>query len=134
MLASILFAASLMSAAAPVHQVLKVVDGDTIIISAPYLPDPLKKQLSLRLYGVDTPEKGSRAKCKAEDELSLKAAQLTTWLISSAKIIEIRLIGWDKYGGRVLGDIILDGKSLRSILISHQLARTYDGGKKGAWC
>ena len=134
MLASILFVAPVMSATATVHKVLRVVDGDTVIIAAPYLPDPLKKQLSLRIYGVDTPEKGNRAKCKAEDELSLKATKLTTRLISSAKIIEVRLIGWDKYGGRVLGDVILDGKSLKDILIAQQLAKEYDGGKKGTWC
>ena len=44
-------------------QILKVTDGDTIVIAAPYLPAPLKPQLAVRIYGVDTPEKGHRAQC-----------------------------------------------------------------------
>jgi len=42
-------------------QVLRVSDGDTIVISAPFLPAPLKPELAVRIYGVDTPEKGHRA-------------------------------------------------------------------------
>ena len=37
-------------------QILRVSDGDTIVISAPFLPAPLKPELAVRIYGVDTPE------------------------------------------------------------------------------
>jgi endonuclease YncB( thermonuclease family) len=47
-------------------QVIKVTDGDTVVIAAPYLPQPLKPQLAVRVYGVDTPEKGHRAQCPGE--------------------------------------------------------------------
>lgn len=40
-------------------QVLRVSDGDTIVISAPFLPAPLKPELAVRIYGVDTPEKAT---------------------------------------------------------------------------
>jgi endonuclease YncB( thermonuclease family) len=41
---------------------------------------------------------------------------------------------WDKYGGRVLGDVILDGKSLREMLIEKGYAREYYGEAKTSWC
>ena len=43
--------------------VLRVIDGDTVEIEAPYLPEPLAPKLSIRVYGVDTPEKGWRGQC-----------------------------------------------------------------------
>jgi endonuclease YncB( thermonuclease family) len=33
------------------------------VIAAPFLPAPLKPELAVRIYGVDTPEKGHRAQC-----------------------------------------------------------------------
>jgi hypothetical protein len=36
-----------------------VSDGDTVVIAAPFLPAPLKPQLAVRVYGVDTPKKVS---------------------------------------------------------------------------
>ena len=44
-------------------KILRVSDGDTIVIAAPFLPAPLKPELAVRIYGVDTPEKGHRAQC-----------------------------------------------------------------------
>ena len=34
----------------------RVIDGDTVVIQAPYLPKPLKPEISVRIFGVDTPE------------------------------------------------------------------------------
>jgi endonuclease YncB( thermonuclease family) len=44
-------------------QIVRVNDGDTVVISAPFLPAPLKPELAVRVFGVDTPEKGHRAQC-----------------------------------------------------------------------
>jgi endonuclease YncB( thermonuclease family) len=35
-------------------QIVRVSDGDTIVISAPFLPQPLKPELAVRVFGVDT--------------------------------------------------------------------------------
>ncbi len=43
------------------YKVTRVIDGDTVEFEAPFLPAPLKPVLSLRVLGVDTPEKGGRA-------------------------------------------------------------------------
>jgi len=112
----------------------RVIDGDTVAFQALWLPDPLKKELSVRVYGVDTPEKGFRAKCPSEDQRGQAATAFTKSMMNGAKTRQVLLMNWDKYGGRVLGDIILDGKSLRDMLISQGYAREYYGEAKTSWC
>jgi len=114
--------------------ITRVIDGDTVAIEAPWLPDPLKKELSVRVFGVDTPEKGFRAQCPKEDVMGQKASEFTKHAVASAQKRQVILMDWDKYGGRVLGDVILDGKSLRQALIANGLAREYYGEAKTSWC
>lgn len=114
--------------------ITRIIDGDTVAFRADWLPDPLKKELSIRVYGVDTPEKGHRAKCDHEAKLGEMATAFTKQKISQSKKRQIFLISWDKYGGRVLGDILLDGRSLRQMLIAEGLAREYYGEAKQSWC
>ncbi len=114
--------------------ITRVIDGDTVAFEAKWLPDPLKKELSIRVYGVDTPEKGFRAKCPKENKLGLDASDFTYSAIRNAKLKQIVIMDWDKYGGRVLGDVLLDGVSLRRMLIDQQYAREYYGDAKKSWC
>lgn len=114
--------------------IIRVIDGDTVVFKASFLPAPLKKELSLRVYGVDTPETGFRAKCPEENERGMAASNFTKTAIASAKSRKIVLYGWDKYGGRVLGDIVLDGQSLRALLIQGGFAKEYYGDTKQSWC
>lgn len=114
--------------------ILRIIDGDTIVIAAPYLPRPLKPELAVRIYGVDTPEKGHLARCAQENERALQASQYTTRMIQSGKKIQVTLYRWDKFGGRVLGDIVVDGESVRQGLIKNGLAREYYGDRKQSWC
>jgi endonuclease YncB( thermonuclease family) len=115
-------------------KVIKVSDGDTVQIEAPWVPAPIKKQISVRIYGVDTPEKGFRAQCPAEDAKGQAASVFTKDLVAKATKVQYTLYDWDKYGGRVLGDMILDGKSLRAQLIAAGFAREYFGEAKQSWC
>ena len=46
------------------HGVLRVIDGDTLVISATYLPPTLRPELLLRISGIDAPERGWRAELK----------------------------------------------------------------------
>lgn len=116
------------------YKVTRVLDGDTVAFEAPFLPEPLKKELSIRVYGVDTPEKGFRAKCESENTKGLAATEFTKKTVANAKKIEVAIANWDKFGGRVLGDVILDGQSLRSLLIKNGYAREYYGEAKQSWC
>ena len=114
--------------------ITRVIDGDTVAFEAAWLPDPLKKELSIRVFGVDTPEKGHRAQCPKEDVMGKKATEFTKQAVVSAQKRQVVLMDWDKYGGRVLGDVILDGKSLRQMLITNGHAREYYGEAKQSWC
>ena len=129
---------ALMGAAQPTlysYEVIRVLDGDTVAIKADFLPKELKKVLFVRIFGVDTPEKGRLAKCHTEESLSLRAKLFTTQEITHAKDVKIWIKGWDKYGGRILGDVIVDGKSLAGKLIKNGYARPYNGhGRKTNWC
>ena len=115
-------------------KIKRIIDGDTVVVAAPWLPDPLKKELAIRVYGVDTPEKGFRAKCAKENALGVAASQYTKKVIEGSKKYSILINDWDKYGGRVLGDVIVDGKSLRELLIANGMAREYHGEAKQSWC
>jgi len=115
-------------------EVTRVIDGDTVAFKADFLPEPLKQELSIRVYGVDTPEKSWRAECTEEAGWGEIASKFTKSKLNGATKIQVAIYKWDKYGGRVLGDIIIDGKSLRHMLIDNGFAREYYGDKKESWC
>ena len=112
----------------------RVIDGDTVAFQANWLPEPLKKELSIRVFGVDTPEKSFRAKCPSEAARGEAATAFTKQMINASTKRQIIMMDWDKYGGRVLGDVLLDGKSLRQQLIANGFAREYYGEAKTSWC
>jgi endonuclease YncB( thermonuclease family) len=112
----------------------RVIDGDTVAFQATFLPPPLKQELSIRVFGVDTPEKGHRAMCPQEAQRGEAATAFTKSQINAAQKRQVALMDWDKYGGRVLGDVLLDGKSLRAMLIQNGFAREYYGEAKQSWC
>jgi len=116
------------------YPITRVIDGDTVAFEANFLPAPLKQELSIRVYGVDTPEKSWRAECPKEAAWGEEASQFTKDMLNAGTVIQVAIYRWDKYGGRVLGDIIIDGKSLRHMLIAEGFAREYYGDKKVSWC
>ena len=119
-------------------QILRVSDGDTVVIAAPFLPQPLKPELAVRVYGVDTPEKGFRAQCPSEDQRGQAASAFTKNAIATTAAqggkFQVTIYGWDKFGGRILGDILINGQSLRAALIANGFAREYYGDAKQSWC
>jgi endonuclease YncB( thermonuclease family) len=115
-------------------KIVRVNDGDTVVISAPFLPAPLKPELAVRIFGVDTPEKGHRAQCASEDQRGQAATAFTKNAVASTQKHQVVIYGWDKFGGRILGDMILNGVSLRAELIKNGYAREYYGEAKQSWC
>lgn len=117
------------------YKVIRVVDGDTVILHAPFLPDELGKTLYLRIKGIDTPELGSRAKCKLEAELAIRAKLFTEEKIHNASSKLVFIDGWDKYGGRMLGELRLNNIPLSQLLLEIGLAVPYSGsGERKDWC
>ena len=132
--------------------IVRILDGDTVAIHIPHsMPEPLGSELHLRLLGVDAPEL-HRFLCDAERVLALAAtAAVQSLLLQQEPPTAVRLCGWnrtvllpdggrrpvcDKFGGRVLGDVLLaDGTPLTSRMLDQGLVRPYHGtGGKPDWC
>jgi micrococcal nuclease len=109
---------------------LKAYDGDTIKTTLA----PLKgiTPLSIRVYGIDTPE--ITGKCDKEKLLARKARDRLNLILKDE--ITVLPMDWDKYGGRFVATVFdKNGKNVGDILISEGLAVPYFGDKKiSNWC
>ena len=109
------------------------IDGDTIRTYLP-LPCPLCRA-SVRIIGIDTPEKGYRAKCEKEHQLALEATEFTAKLVGRASHMKVSRFKWDKYGGRIDAQVEINGVDLGTELILGGFAVPYTGeGPKKDWC
>lgn len=109
-------------------------DGDTVTVQIPDVHPLIGKDISVRIFGVDTPEKTGRKPC--EKDKARDAQRLVENLMSRAKQIELRNVDRDKYF-RILAEVWVDGQSVAELLIKNHLAYSYDGGRKPAntnWC
>ena len=113
----------------------RVIDGDTVAVDIKEMPEKFKKNIKIRVLGVDTAEsKRYLAGCDKEVEMGLKAKAYVKGLVTNANTLDVTMEKNDKYGSRYLGDIIIDGNSLRGLLINGGYARPYFGDKKKSWC
>jgi len=109
-----------------------VYDGDTIYSELCALPPPLKN-LSIRISGIDTPE--IRTTCLSEKTLGLAAKKYLEELLSINPEVVVKNVDWDKYGGRIDGEVFLiDGTNVGQKMIDSGLARPYTGGPRLTWC
>ena len=113
------------SAADYAWPVVRVIDGDTIVVDASAdLPGEIA-QLRVRLRGIDAPEIGHRAGCEAERAAGDQAKATAEEFLDAALTVVVRDPEWGKWGGRVVADVILDGK--------HSLADWVTLGARD-WC
>ena len=110
----------------------EVYDGDTVKIIVLLSDTPLR--FSLRILGIDTPElKHGEGRLPEEHLAAVKVRDYVKSLFPT-NIAKIRIHDWDKYGGRVLGDLFLPtGENVSEILIKCGWARPYHGEKKRSW-
>lgn len=109
-----------------------VYDGDTILLKEPALPWPLSN-VSIRLRGIDTPE--LRGKCDAEVQKAYAAKQHLKDLIGLSKTLTLTDYKWDKYGGRINANLVVNGINISDAMISGGYAMPYFGfGVKTDWC
>lgn len=91
-------------------KVVGVSDGDTITVLT-----SKRKQVKIRLYGIDCPEKkqafGQKAKTFAKD-------------LAYGKKVSVRQVAKDRYG-RIVGWVSINGKSLNKELLKAGLAWHY---------
>ena len=110
-----------------------IVNGDTLKADAGAdMPSELA-MLSVRIRGIDTAERGGRAKCDSKRARGQAATAFTAALLEGGAVV-IRDPEWGKWGGRVVADVLIDGRSLAAALLEAGHARPYDGGRRGSWC
>lgn len=112
-------------------KIIEAIDGDTLRVEIPAML-PLK--YSIRIGGIDTPEKAGRAKCEQEALLAEKASEFTKNLVKNLKTFEINNLKHDKYGGRLLASVKINNIDVGRALQKEGLARIYHGEKKESWC
>lgn len=107
-------------------------DGDTVKITCPNIPfqHGMSYTGNVRIRGVDTPE--LRGKCFNEKSLA-KTAKLSTYGFLVEKPLRVNYYGHGKYG-RPIVDIIVGDVSLADYLISTDVGKIYNGGKRKKWC
>jgi micrococcal nuclease len=112
-------------------EIVRVVDGDTVIVNCDLGFGLWKKNLKLRFSGIDTPEK--RTRNLKEKELGLKATARVKELCAN----KIRFISHflDKYGRSLAIPYVINedgttGESICEILINEGHAVKYFGGTK----
>ena len=108
-------------------QVLKVVDGDTIVADIDVGFGFKTSKTKVRLNGIDAGEVHSK-----DEEIKKKGEAARDWLknLIEGKEVYVESHGFDKYG-RVLGKIFtLEGACCNEELVKSGLALAYDGGTK----
>ena len=112
-------------------EVLRVLDGDTIVVRARiWLGQDIETRV--RLLGVDTPELNGQ--CETERRLARKARDLTVSLSGGGKVI-LSDIQYGKYAGRVVARVHAPGgEDFSGTLLRNGLGRAYDGRRRQSWC
>jgi micrococcal nuclease len=100
-------------------KVLNVVDGDTVDVSID-LGLQIHSIQRIRLYGIDTPERGQPGFSEATDRLKQLILNKNV-LIKTYKI--------SKYG-QYLGEIMFDEMNINQMMITEGHAKKYFGGTK----
>ncbi|MBC7420957.1 MAG: thermonuclease family protein [Bdellovibrio sp.] len=112
---------------------LKNYDGDTLTFNIPNVHALLGKKISVRVAHLDTAEIKGKQPC--EKDAARAAQRLIENLLKNAKQIDLVNIKRDKYF-RILADVMVDGRSVKDLLMKNSLAYNYEGGTKQKvdWC
>ena len=114
-------------------RVVRVHDGDTFIArleGCECLPKLFQVQ-SVRLTGCDTPEIHDKRPDVAAKAQEAKA--FTAERVHVGEVVTLKGVKRDKYGGRVLAKVEVDGRDLCAELIAAGLAREYHGKGPKPW-
>ena len=114
-------------------QYVKNHDGDTITFNIKGVPDLIGKAITVRVYGIDTPEVNTKNKC--EKERGKEAQFVVQKMMLNSKRIDLVNVQRDKYF-RILAEVKVDGVFLKDVMIQKHLAYPYFGDTKRKinWC
>lgn len=127
-------AAARESLAGPVPaELIRILDADTLRVRATIWLDQ-DVEVNVRLAGLDTPEKGGRAKCARERRMAEEARALVEELLGTGPLI-LTDIQYGKYAGRVVAHVAnAEYEDVSAALLEAGLARPYRGGTRQSWC
>ncbi|HEX2147513.1 MAG TPA: thermonuclease family protein [Pseudorhizobium sp.] len=109
-------------------KVLRVIDGDTLLVEARPWPQQ-KVEVYVRIRGIDTPE--LRSSCLSERQAGEAAKASLETMTARSATVHLSHISGDKYFGRVVADVTLPGGGRPADhLLLAGLAVSYDGGRK----
>jgi len=108
--------------------ILRIVDGDTILVQARPWPQQTVEVL-VRIRGIDAPE--IRARCATIRAAAGAARAHLAQLLPTSGTVFLTNVSGDKYFGRVVADVLLeDGSNPAQEMIAAGLALPYDSGRK----
>jgi endonuclease YncB( thermonuclease family) len=115
--------------------VVRVVDGDTLVVRVPSWRRTPFEQMAVRISAIDTPESQMPpGKCALEVTRGHAASAFAKTLAAPGDKVTLIYHGPDKYF-RIDADVRLkDGRDWAAVMIGAGLARPYDGGTKSSWC
>ena len=115
-------------------EVLRVIDGDTVVVNAYVWPMLTIEGASIRVLGIDTPE--LHGKCVREKAMAKQAKELMTQAFPAGTLVQLLGVKPDKYGGRFNARVLsANGQSWAQLLFDADLAAAYDGqDPKRDWC
>lgn len=126
------------SVSAPHHEggsfagtVLRIHDGDTLIVQGPSEWPEWWRVIAVRLLGIDAPELHDH-----RPELAAKALESSLALagmVQASGLVLFNDVKPDKYGGRILGVPIVSGKNCCEEMLALGLARVYEGRGPKPW-
>ena len=93
----------------------------------------------VRIRGMDAPER--KARCASEAAQAELATQVLQDFLGAGPV-ELRDIALDKYGGRVVADVLAGDpgnanappEDIAQLMLASGLARPYAGGVRASWC
>ncbi len=111
--------------------VVRVIDGDTVEVRAHvWLDQTIVTRVRLR--SIDAPE--LRSGCPEEARKAAASQEALTGMLHGGRAY-LTGLARDKYGGRVLGDLLTaDGQAISTRMLAAGHARPYAGGRRQAWC
>lgn len=116
-----------------VAQIIRVIDGDTILVTARPWPQQ-SIEVYVRLRGIDTPE--LKSKCSQGRTAATEAKHLLEQWAASSSMVKLTDISADKYFGRIVADVSFqDGRNPAKEMLAAGLAVAYSGkGHKNDLC
>lgn len=109
----------------------RVVDGDTVAVRAQiWLGQEVR--VLVRVRGIDAPE--TRGRCARARALAAEASARMAEAVAGGRL-GLRRVERDKYGGRVVADVVLPGgDDLAQRLLATAPVRAHGGGARDSWC